>query len=175
MHVVIVYESLFGNTQAVADEIAAGLRAGGADVDVVATSLASPEVVDRAGLLVVGGPTHVHGMTSGLSRRGARDEAVKKHQREPDVAPPALRDWLETLGRGAGRRAAAFDTRAGGPRILTGSAERGIAQRLGRHGYDVVAEESFVVEGKTGPLQPGERDRARLWGGSLVAHVAAPR
>ncbi len=60
--------------------------------------------------------------------------------------------------------AAAFDTRLGKPKLVTGSAAKGIAKRLRRHGYQVVGEESFIVDEGPGPLHEGEVDRAREWG-----------
>ena len=85
------------------------------------------------------------------------------HPRCPRASPnPA--PWLEGIDSGTGRSAAAFDTRIGKPKILTGSAAHKIAQRLRRHGYEVVGEESFIVEDTAGPLREGERDRAVEWG-----------
>ncbi|MDT4956416.1 MAG: hypothetical protein QOD31_215, partial [Pseudonocardiales bacterium] len=62
MRVVVVYESSYGNTHLIADAIGDGIPAGH-QVDVVPVSGASQELVDGADLLVVGGPTHVHGMS----------------------------------------------------------------------------------------------------------------
>jgi hypothetical protein len=64
--------------------------------------------------------------------------------------------------------AAAFDTRLDRSSWLTGAALRGIAKRLRRHGYEVLATESFLVEESQGPLEPGELDRARTWGVQLA-------
>lgn len=171
MDALIIYESLYGNTRAIADAIADGLREAGAGVAVVAASDASGDQLEAAGLLVIGGPTHVHGMTSERSRKAAQRDAAKHDLPEPDVAQPAMRDWFDDIAPGDGRRAAAFDTRIGKPKILTGSAAHGIADRLRRHGYDVVDEESFLVEGTAGPLHDGELDRARGWGSALAARA----
>ena len=67
MRAVVVYESMFGNTHVIADHIAEGLRTA-AEVTVVAVHDAAVELIDSADLLVVGGPTHVHGMSSQRSR-----------------------------------------------------------------------------------------------------------
>ena len=70
--------------------------------------------------------------------------------------------------------AAAFDTRIDKPPALTGVAARGIAKRLGRRGWKLVAEpESFFVEDSEGPLADGELERAREWGKAL-AHAGSP-
>jgi hypothetical protein len=87
----------------------------------------------------------------------------------PDPAAPVLRDLLSQLPEATGRRAAAFDTRIGKPKVVTGSAAKGIAKRLRRHGYELVAEpESFVVDDTHGPLHAGELERARQWGRDLA-------
>ena len=66
--------------------------------------------------------------------------------------------------------AAAFGTRSGKPHFVTGSAAKGIAQRLSRHGYKLVSDpESFIVDDSPGPLHAGELERAREWGRSLAA------
>jgi flavodoxin len=164
---VIVYESLFGNTHEIADAIAEGLREA-ADVEVTAVKDSASESVLGAELLVVGGPTHAHGMASKFTRKGALDDATKKGKPMPDVEGPALREWFDALGQAAGSRAAAFDTRLPPPKLIAGSAAKGIAKRLRRHGYDVIGEESFVVDHSEGPPREGELDRARAWGRGLV-------
>jgi hypothetical protein len=172
MHALILYESMFGNTRAIADAIADGLRdAGSAEVAVMAAPEASPDEVEAAALLVVGGPTHVHGMASARSLKAAQADAVKHDRPDPALTEPVIRDWFETIVPGGGRRAAAFDTRIGKPKLITGSAAHGVADRLRRHGYDVVAEDSFIVDGTAGPLHEGELDRARAWGSSLASQV----
>ncbi|MFN8186672.1 MAG: flavodoxin domain-containing protein [Gaiellales bacterium] len=170
MKAVVVFESLYGNTHAVADAVADGLRQG-AEVEVVPVTDAAPQMVAGVDLLVVGGPTHVHGLSSNLSRKGAADGARKKGHPEPDVHGPALRTWFDGLEKAPDGRAAAFDTRAGGPKLLTGSAAGGISRRLRHHGYEVVGEESFVVEDMEGPLRHGELERAREWGRGLAAKI----
>jgi flavodoxin-like protein len=167
MNALVVYESLYGNTRQIADAIAEGLR-DTAHVDVVAVGDASASVVDTADMLVVGGPTHIHGLTSNVSRKGARNDAAKQGLPEPDVAGPPLRGWFDGIQPlQQARAAAAFDTRIGKPKLLTGSAASGIARRLRRRGYHVVAEESFIVDDTAGPLQEGELERARSWGRAL--------
>jgi len=176
MRVVIVYESMFGNTHLVADAIAKGLAPGNV-VTVVPAARAGREVLDRAGLLVVGGPTHVRGM----SRPRSRAAAVQMAQQEDshltlDAAAegPGLRDWLAALGR-LDIRGAAFDTRADGSAVLTGRASKTIAKLLERHGIALLAPaESFLVT-KDNQVRPGERTRAERWGRELAALLPAAR
>lgn len=169
MHAVVVYESMFGNTHVIADHIAEGLRSR-LETTVVAVHDATDEVVAGADLLVVGGPTHVHGMSSHRSREGAKEIAAKDDdlELEPDAEGPGLRDWFDELPDGRSGRAAAFDTRVHATAVLTGQASKGIAKRLRRHGFDLVAEpESFFVD-KENHLEPDEAERAEAWGRSLT-------
>src|SRR5271165_1319565 len=69
MRALIVYESLYGNTHIIANSIAEGLRDKACDVEVVPVTRAAAEMARDTDLLIVGGPTHMHGMTSGSSRR----------------------------------------------------------------------------------------------------------
>ena len=94
MRVVIVYESMYGNTHVVADAIGAGLEPA-ADVIVVPISKAHPELLHDAALVVVGGPTHVHGMSRVTTRKGAVEAAQKPDSGlalEPGALGPGLRE-----------------------------------------------------------------------------------
>lgn len=170
MRAVVVYESMFGNTHTVADHIAEGMRPTH-EVTVVPVSGATPEVLDGVELLVVGGPTHVHGMSNATSRSNAVDMAAKEDaglELDPDAEGEGLRDWFHHLPRLHGVRAAAFDTRIGtvSP-IVSGHASKGIAKRLRHHGVELVADpESFLVD-KDSHLMDGEAFRARQWGETL--------
>jgi len=176
MHVVIVYESMYGNTHLVANAIATGFKPG-ADVTVVPVSEAAPGLLGGADLLVVGGPTHAHGMSRPETRKGAADAASKPDSGltlDPDALGPGLRDWFETLGQHQ-LMAAAFDTRVTGPSALTGRASKGISKELRRHGFGLAAEpESFLVT-KDNHLEANEEARARAWGDRLAAGVAEGR
>ncbi|MFJ9608402.1 flavodoxin family protein [Kitasatospora sp. NPDC101176] len=177
MHTVIVYESMYGNTREIAEAIAEGVHEAdpSAAVDCLPVAEADGDLARSADLLVVGGPTHMRGMSSGLSRRMAVAAESKKEGREEAAAEaretaegPGLRHWFHDLPKTEpGTHAAAFDTRGATPG--SGGAAEGIAHRLSRHHYDVVADpEGFIVEGADGPVRTGELDRARAWGASLV-------
>ncbi|MGW7456268.1 flavodoxin family protein [Streptomyces sp. NPDC054797] len=178
MRVVIVCESLFGNTRQVAEAIGAGVQQSrpDAEVDCVRVDEADQARVGSADLLIVGGPTHMRGMTSGLSRKiGLQSEKKQaeaepekpRHEAEEDVEGPGLRDWFHELLRTRGDvPAAAFDTR--GDFRFAGGAAPAIARRLRVHGYRLVAEpEGFITEDAEGPLREGELDRAKAWGTAL--------
>jgi hypothetical protein len=176
MRVVIVYESMYGNTHLVADAIGTGLKLS-ADVTVVPVSDANPELLRDVGLLVVGGPTHAHGMSRPATRKGAAEAAGKPDSGltlDPDALGPGLRDWFGTLGHHEGM-AAAFDTRFSGPPALTGRASKGIARELRHHGFSLAAEpESFVVT-KDNHLGASEGARAGDWGERLAAGFTSGR
>ena len=168
MRSLVVYESWFGNTRRIAEEIAAALaQEGSVEVISVDEPLPSLEGVD---LLVVGAPTHVHG----LSGRRSREAAVEQSGHgEPGIG---VRGWIDTLPGGAGwPRAAVFDTRANKPALLVGSAARGIARRLRQRGYALAVEpRSFFVEGTPGPLEEGELERSSEWARELANEVMSP-
>jgi hypothetical protein len=178
MWAVVVYESMFGNTHAIADAIGKGLGQGLEPVDnvvVVPVVEAGRERLGDADLLVVGGPTHFHGMSRTRTRRWAAATAQKRKNDlvlDRDAQGPGVRDWLTSLGRGH-TKVAAFDTRFKGPAILRGRASRPISRRLRRHGFEVVAKpESFFVTLQN-HLEPGEEARAREWGKRLAASVVS--
>ncbi len=174
MQAVVVYESMYGNTHLVADAIGAGLRTV-FDVRVVPVSQASQAVLADADLVVVGGPTHVHGMSRTVTRKAAVEAADKPAGGltvEPDALGPGLREWFGSLGRHP-VKAAAFDTRMLGPALLTGRASKGVDRLLRAHGFDVVAEpESFLVT-KQDRLEMHQTARAMEWGSRLATRLAA--
>jgi hypothetical protein len=172
MRAVVVYESMYGNTHAVAERIGAGLEAE-FDVLVCPVEEASSEALAGVDLLVVGGPTHVHGMTSSATRKSAVEAASKDADLEvdPDAEGPGLRDWFEGLPKEFGTSAAAFDTRMEGPAMFTGRASKGIARRMRHHGLELVGgPESFLVD-KHNHLLDGEADRAQEWATKLSTTV----
>jgi hypothetical protein len=174
MRAVVVYESMYGNTHLVAEAIADGLRAE-ADVAVLAVAEADAATLAGADLLVVGAPTHVHGMSRPSTRAAAAEAAEKPESTlvlDSSVNGPGVREWLDQLGTVV-MPAAAFDTRIGGPSWLTGRASKRIARGLRRQGARLVARpQSFLVT-KDSALKAGEVDAARAWGMSLAAKAAA--
>jgi hypothetical protein len=175
---VVVYESMFGNTHAVADAIGRGLDQGLDQVDnvvVVPVGEADRQRLGDADLLVVGGPTHFHGMSRTGTRKGATATAKNPKKDlvlDRDAQGPGVRDWLSSLGHGR-TKFAAFDTRFKGPAVLRGRASKPISRKLRKHGFEMVAKpESFFVTLKN-HLEPGEEARAQEWGKRLAARVAS--
>jgi Flavodoxin domain len=164
----VIYESEYGNTHLIANAIADGLRTDG-DVVVVPVSDADAALVDGADLVVIGGPTHAHGMSRASTRKGAIDAAEKPGSAlvlDANAAEPGLREWFASLDRVA-TNAAAFDTRFNLPATLTGRASKGIARKLRHHGATLISEpQSFFVT-KDNQLEPNEEVRAREWGAQM--------
>ncbi|MGN6502176.1 MAG: flavodoxin family protein, partial [Pseudolysinimonas sp.] len=146
MKAVVIYESEFGATHAVADAIARGLDSAG-DPDQVTVVVDSrdatgADLIGGADLVVVGTPTHARMMPSARTRQ----EAITWPSRpgstltlQPRADAPGVREWLRTAELD-GRYCAAFATRSEVSRILAGSAGRGIARGLERAGGILVGE-----------------------------------
>ncbi|MCU0266410.1 MAG: hypothetical protein MUC45_09910 [Actinomycetia bacterium] len=165
MRVLLVVESHYGNTRKVADAVAEGLLPHDVILEDVWQAVPPTQVVD---LLVVGGPTHAHGMSRAGTRRTARED----HPDGQEVHA-GIREWLDRLPAVERRPAAAFDTRIARPRLLTGSASHGMSRRLRQRGYRLLdASESFLVEASEGPIAVGELERARAWGSRLAGLLA---
>jgi hypothetical protein len=168
VRIAVIYESIYGNTGAIAEAIADGLRAHGD----VTLEPAGDQVFMDVDVLVVGAPTHARGLPTAMTRRGveAAAQAAKERGQPLESGPtPAVRAFVDRLQRGMGRSAACFDTRFDTSPLLTGSAAKTIAKKLGRLGYELVAPpESFFVLDSEGPLKDGEMERARAWGASLI-------
>lgn len=168
MRALVVYESMFGNTQTIADAVAEGI-ARHVSVDAVEVGAAPATIGRDVGLLVVGGPTHAFG----LSRPSTRADAPAKSARPLVSAGIGIREWIGALPAAPARvAAAAFDTRIDRPRV-PGSAARGAAKRLRQLGFRLIAPaESFFVTDTAGPLVAGEVERAREWGAELGAELS---
>lgn len=165
----VVYESEFGATRVIAEAIARGLRA-----DFVSRSVAVSEQTDdrlqEAALIILGAPTHVHG----LSTITSRGEAWTLGQTKPDDLSfegdesRGMREWLEAAALPQAALYAAFGTRAHGPALFTGSAAAGIARRLRRRGLHLITgPATFMVDGHH-HLEPSQQHKAEAWGAELV-------
>ena len=161
MKAVVVYESHFGNTAAVARAIAEGI---GHDARALNTDEATADAIGDADLIVAGAPV----IAFGVSRDGMKEQIAAAAEKAPtpaDVSHPLMRTWLERLPVGP-RLGAAFDTRIWwSPRGATGTIE----SRMKRFGYRLAGKsERFIVAGGYGPLRDGELQRARAWGATLA-------
>ena len=148
MKALIIYDSMYGNTEKIAQAIGHGLTG---EVTVARVGNVNVSELKTFDLLIVGSPVH-----------GGR-------------ATPVIDAFLKQIPAHSleGVRVAAFDTRfeveeqSIGLRILMNviryAAER-IAKDLVKKGGKLVAEpEGFIVENKEGPLKQGELERASNW------------
>lgn len=169
MKTLIIYDSVYGNTEKIANVIAQacqseaphlrgeGWREEGQDeVILKKVSEAKADDLEGIGLLIVGSPTH-----------GGR-------------ATPAIQNFLKNIPNGILKDAkvAAFDTRFDEnkqkgflkllSKIIKFAAPK-ITNALKIKGVEMAIEPmGFIVEGKEGPLKQGELERAALWVKSLL-------
>ena len=168
MMALLVYESMFGNTEEIARAIGDGLSLE-MEVSTYPVGDAPEAITQFIDLIVVGGPTHGFSM----SRPGTRADAVRQGAPD-DRAETGLREWLGHLPKGPhSELVATFDTRVDRVRRLPGSAAKKAERVMHSLGYASVGHESFYVSGTPGPLVPGELDRARDWGRELGADMRA--
>lgn len=171
MKTVIVYESMFGNTHLIAEHLADAARRHG-EVNLVPVSHARSDIIAGADLVIVGGPTHIHGMSWSATRHTAIADANKHDDLDPNAEGPGLRDWFRRVDDVRFVPAAAFDTRLDGNPSATGRASKGISRRLRLHDFHEIAEpESFLLD-KDNELVPGEAERAQKWADSLYARLS---
>ena len=123
MNTLIIYDSTFGNTAQLAQAMANKLGGHGTARISLANEAGSSDV-NVIDLLLVGGPTQVHGLS------------------------PNMKTLLEGFPRRTlqGIHAGAFDTRYHMSAWKSGSAAHGIASKLMRAGASLIVEpESFFV------------------------------
>ena len=165
MRAIVVYESHWGNTEAVARAIGEGI---GPDTRVLTTDAATPEVMAAADLVVAGAPTMAFRLPTEAMLQHVADDP--KAPSPGDVSHKSMRAWLDDLSgepvRPPHRVEAAFETAL---HWSPGGAKGAIDTALKRLGYQRAAKPMrFLVEGSYGPLRDGELERARAWGATLV-------
>lgn len=146
MKALVVYDSVYGNTEKIARAIGEGISE---DTRVVRAAEASPVDFESVDLLIVGAPT-----------QGGR-------------ATQLVRDFLKKMPASAveGIDVAAFDTRISAKWVgIFGYAAGKIAGSLKKMGGNLLANpEAFFVTGTEGPLKDGEEERAMAWANRLIA------
>jgi hypothetical protein len=164
MKAIVVYESHWGSTAAVAHAIAEGI---GPDVPALDTDAAAGPTLAGVDLIVAGSPV----IAFALPRLSVRKQLASdiKAPMPADLSHPLLREWLDQLPTGLGW-SAAFETRIWWSlRGATGTIE----SKLKQAGYPRLAKgERFIVGGAYGPLRDGELERARAWGATLARLLA---
>ncbi|HLB28353.1 MAG TPA: flavodoxin family protein [Dehalococcoidales bacterium] len=139
MKALIVYDSLYGNTEQVAKAIGGAM----AGAKVLRAGEANPSELNGIDLLIVGSPT-----------QGGRNTQ-------------AIRAFLDKIPASSlkGMKVAAFDTRLSTKWVgVFGYAAGRIASDLKAKGANLIAlPEAFFVTGTKGPLKDGESERAAGW------------
>lgn len=145
MKALIVYDSVYGNTEKIAKAIGGAITG---EVKVLRVNEANPSKLKTIDLLIVSSPT-----------QGGRPT-------------PAIQDFLDNVSEPAikGINVAAFDTRFSTRLVrIFGYAAGRIADSLKRSGGTLIASpEGFFVKGKEGPLKEGEIERAASWAKAIV-------
>jgi len=144
----VVYDSVFGNTEKLANALASGLTSGEVDVDVVKVDSVKLEELSAVDLLCVGSPTHAWN------------------------ASKSTKEFLEhllTVQGLEGKKAFAFATKM--TSRLSGDAGRKIENKLKDAGLTVARRAyTAIVEGREGPLEEGAEEALKKIGEEL-AHL----
>ncbi|MET0932941.1 MAG: hypothetical protein ABWX56_04455 [Mycetocola sp.] len=166
MRALVIVESIWGNTDQLAREVAAGL--GGDRTEVVDAASAPSAIAPDVDLVVVAGPTHAFSMSTAATRESARKQGAER------IPERGIREWIEAQpSPGRAIPVATFDTRVVTPR-LPGSAAKKAMKRLIALGFRPLAKpETFGVHGYAGPVADGELERARRWGEGLARQLPA--
>ncbi|MBN1659361.1 MAG: flavodoxin family protein [Anaerolineae bacterium] len=152
MKTLVVYDSVYGNTEIIAQAIGSALPG---EVQVVRVGQVSAADCMAVDLLVVGSPTH------GALPTEAAQALIEK------IGPPARE----------GTCAATFDTRLtwGFLERWGGFAAEKMAAKLEEKGWTMAGTPGgFFVKGlKKGPLKRGEADRAAAWARTLLTRAGS--
>lgn len=162
MSALIITESLFGNTLAVATAIAHGIAElnGPGSARVVHASDAPLDLPGSVELVVIGAPTHTNSLPDVRTRATAVTEGGRS-------AAIGIREWVELAHIPAGATVATFDTALSAQARL-GHAAAVVSSALTGRGIPAHTGPSFWVTGMEGPLADGELQRATSWGRELV-------
>jgi flavorubredoxin len=142
----VVYDSVYGNTEKAAKALAAGLKSGGVDVDAVKVDAVSFDELGNVDLLCVGGPVHAW----------SASKPVKE-----------FLERLKSVEGLAGKKAFAFDTKM--KSRLAGSAGGKIERKLRDLGLTIAKHsESAIVKGREGPLEESAEGTFKQIGAELA-------
>ncbi len=163
MKTIVIYESIWGNTAAVAKAIAEGMGPG---ARALSTAEVSPSDAAGADLIVAGAPLLGFRLPDEAMRESIRGNPMRPPEK---LSTPTMRSWLVKLPAGSGYYAA-FETRLW---WSPGAATKAIGQMLEQAGYREAAKaRRFIVTGAYGPLKKGELEKARQWGAELAQAAA---
>ena len=151
MKILLIYDSVHGNTEQIAKTIGNALRARN-EIRVLRVSDAKPTDLANLNLLIVGSPTHqfraspaMKKFLGGIRKRELKDIGVAAFDTRlgmDDLPSPILPPFVKIFGYSA----------------------KPIADALVSKGGKLIASpEGFFVTGMEGPLKDGELARAARW------------
>ena len=152
MNALVVYDSIFGNTEKIAEAMAVALSTQALPVDKV-----TPEMLGGLDVLVVGSPTRGFRPSEGMAK--FLKALPKNSLKGIGVAAFDTRIVLQTINSSVLR----FIVDKGG---YAASTIDKTLERLG--GRRLTSPEGFYVTGEKGPLKDGELDRAGAWAGQFA-------
>jgi flavodoxin I len=148
MKTIVIFDSVYGNTKAIAEAIGQGITG---DVKVINVKDADISDLKNLDLLIVGSPTH-GGRPSKATK--AFLESIPNNALK-NIHTAAFDTGISSEGKGFFLRTI-ID--------LFAYAAKPLLDSLKKKGGIAVAEpEGFIVEGREGPLKEGELDRATQW------------
>lgn len=121
MKAIVIFDTLFGNTQKIADDLAKGLKESGTEADLVNIHEVQTDKLLKYNLFVIGAPTQYL------------------------TASKPMKEFLEMLGGLdlAGKYGFAFDTKLGSP--LSGSAAKYIEKKLSKAGIQIIRPRASAI------------------------------
>jgi flavorubredoxin len=150
MKALLIYDSIFGNTENVAKALSSGMREKGIEVDCVRANAVEIGTLSNYDMIVIGGPTHKVGLSETM-------KTLTKQLKKADVK---------------NKLAFAFDTRYN--KRFAGSAANRIEQRMKQYGMKVVmSHQSAIVVGREGPLEDGTGEKFKQIGAELARLAVA--
>ena len=130
--VIMLYDSVFGNTKKVALTLSRGLEAGGFVVDAQYIGTFNLNKLEKYNVIGIGGPTHVHGASKAMKSFLSQIKDRKLHD----------------------KKGFAFETKISHP--LAGSAAKKILRTLKKMKVKPVYPRiTAIVVGREGPLEEG--------------------
>jgi len=171
-HALVVVESHFGNTVAVADAVAGALRTDGVRTTVWMAHEAPIEIPADTTIILLVAPTHDGTLSTPATRRRAAGAGAKD-----STDSSGAREWITQCTGGRDTRFITFATSEATREAGTHVTAADVAAELARqHGFTRVEQgPSFAVTGVAGPLAPGELRRARRWAERLGSGLVSRR
>lgn len=148
MNALIVYDSMYGNTETIARAIAEGVTG---NAKIIKADNAGLSDMDNIDLLIVGSPTQGGRYTKTIE--AFLNDISGKIQGDTKIA--------------------VFDTRMPSTWVkIFGFAANKLADFFKKEGFDTVVEPAFfMVQSAKGPLVNGEREEATLWAEKLCRTI----